>query len=110
MFRPDGIPVRSRLQVTFNEFRNADMEAKEIKRESPDHSKTYEVTDGDTLSSIAGRLLNDLALWRAIAIRNGIDDPRILTAGSRLMIPNLPFRDPETGDFYPANEPSAIRA
>src|SRR5438128_7804393 len=43
MFRPDGIPVRARLQVTFNEFRNTEMEAKEVKRESPDHTKTYEV-------------------------------------------------------------------
>ena len=110
MFRPDGIPVRARLQVTFNEFRNTEMEAKEVKRESPDHTKTYEVTDGDTLSSIAGRLLNDPTLWRAIAIRNRIDDPRNLTAGTRLMLPRLPFRDPESGQFYPADEAAAVRA
>src|SRR4030095_11104786 len=28
MFRPDGIPVRARLQVTFNEFTNAELEAR----------------------------------------------------------------------------------
>ena len=30
MFRPDGVPVRARLQVTFNEFRNVELEAKEM--------------------------------------------------------------------------------
>ena len=34
MFLPEGIPVRARLQVTFNEFTNAEFEAKEIKRET----------------------------------------------------------------------------
>ena len=34
MFLPDGTPVRARLQVTFNEFRNVDLEAKEVKRET----------------------------------------------------------------------------
>ena len=41
MFRPDGVPVRARVQVTFNEFRNADLEAKEVKRETADYTKTY---------------------------------------------------------------------
>ncbi len=35
MFLPDGSPVRARLQVSFHEFRNVDLEAKEIKRETP---------------------------------------------------------------------------
>jgi hypothetical protein len=37
-------------------------------------------------------------MWRPIAIRNGIDDPRHLAVGSQLVIPQLPFRDPETGE------------
>ncbi len=46
MFRPDGIPVRARLQVTFNEFRNVELEAKEIKRETADYSKRHTVGAG----------------------------------------------------------------
>ncbi len=34
MFLPDGTPVRARVNVTFNEYRNADLEAKEVKRET----------------------------------------------------------------------------
>ena len=98
MFRADGVPVRARLQVTFNEFLNVELEAKEIKRETADYSKVYVVRQGDTLSAIAGRLYDDPRMWRPIAISNGIDAPRALAIGRRLRIPQLPFRDPESGE------------
>lgn len=97
-FRPDGIPVRAKLQVTFNEFTNADTEAKEIKRQTADYSKTYLVHQGETLSQIAAKLYRDAALWRPIALRNQIENPRDLATGMRLLIPRLPYRDPETGE------------
>lgn len=98
MFRPDGVPVRARLQVTFNEFSNLDFEAKERKRETADFSKVHTVAQGETLSGIAGRVYENAALWRPIALRNRIDNPRILPVGLQLLIPRLPFRDPETGE------------
>ncbi|GJG89718.1 peptidoglycan-binding protein [Gemmatimonadetes bacterium T265] len=98
MFRPDGTPVRARVQVSFNEFRNGDLEAKEVKRETADYSKLYVVGQGETLSAIAGRVYDDPAAWRPIAVHNGIDDPRALAVGRRLLVPTLPFRDPETGE------------
>jgi Contractile injection system tube protein/LysM domain len=100
MFLGDGTPIRARLQVTFNEFRNAELEAKEVKRETADYSKVHEVVQGDTLATIALGAYNDPTLWRPIALRNGVDDPRRLEAGVRLMVPPLPFRDPETGVVY----------
>jgi hypothetical protein len=100
MFLPDGTPVRVRLQVTFNEFRNVDLEAKEIKRESPNFTKRYVVAEGEILSGIAGRTYGNPALWRVIAIRNRIDDPRTLDIGTALLVPPLPFRDPESGEVY----------
>jgi hypothetical protein len=98
MFRPDGVPVRARLQVTFNEFRNLEYEAKETKRETADFSKLHIVGQGETLSAIAGRAYENAARWRPIALRNRIDNPRDLAVGLRLVIPRLPFRDPETGE------------
>ncbi|MCW3066977.1 MAG: putative rane protein [Solirubrobacterales bacterium] len=100
MFRPDGVPVRARLQVTFNEFRNVELEAKEIKRETADYSKRHTVGQGETISGIAAAAYGDPAMWRPIAIRNGIDDPRELALGTRLAIPPLPFRDPESGEVF----------
>ncbi len=100
MFKADGIPVRARLQVTFNEFRNVDLEAKEVKRETADYSKLHVVKDGESLSLIAAREYGSAALWRPIALRNNLDDPLALRTGLRLIIPNLPFRDPESGEVY----------
>lgn len=100
MFLPDGTPVRARLSVTFNEFRNVELEAREIKRETADYSKLHEVSQGESLSTIAWRSYGNPALWRPIALRNGIDDPRTLVVGARLVIPQLPYRDPESGEVY----------
>src|SRR5215471_702694 len=99
MFRQDGVPVRARLQVTFNEFTNADTEAKEIKRQTAYYSKAYVVNQGDTLSGIAARLYKDASVWRPIALRNNIENPRDLQAGMQLLIPMLPYQDPETGEI-----------
>jgi nucleoid-associated protein YgaU len=100
MFRPDGTPVRARLQVTFNEFRNGDLEAKEIKRETSDYSRWHEVKQGETLNSIAWQAYGNPRLWRPIALRNGIDSPLALPTGLQLVVPHLPFRDPDTGEVH----------
>ena len=79
---------------------NAEMEAKETKRETADFTKVYQVADGDTVSAIAGRVYGNPALWRAIAVYNDVDHPRRLSVGLRLLVPRLPFRDPESGEVY----------
>jgi LysM repeat protein len=98
MFLPDGRPVRAKLTVTFNEFIDFDREAKEVNRQTANFTKVHVVAQGETLSGIAGRLYENPRAWRAIAIINGIDDPRALAIGQRLKIPALPFKDPETGE------------
>ena len=98
LFRSDGIPVRARLQVTFNEFTNAELEAKEIKRETADYTHRYVVAAGDTLSGIANKVYQNPRLWRPIALNNEIDDPRELPVGAELVVPQLPYSDPETGE------------
>lgn len=100
MFLPDGIPVRARLNVTFNEYCNTDLEAKEIKRETSDYSKRHLVSQGETLSSIAGDAYGDPRLWRIIAIANQLQYARNLAPGLKLVLPNLPYRDPESGKVY----------
>jgi hypothetical protein len=97
MFLPDGIPVRARLQVTFNEYRNTDLEAREIKRETADFSKRHVVVEGETLAQIAAREYSDPRLWRAIAVANQLQHARHLPAGLSLRLPNLPMRDPDSG-------------
>jgi hypothetical protein len=101
LFLPNGTPVRARLQVTFNEFKNAEQESKEVKRETADFTKIYEVGQHETLSNIAGRVYGNPRLWRPIALSNGFDNPLFIPVGTRLVIPHLPYRDPTTGEVYP---------
>lgn len=98
MFTNDGTPVRARVTVTFNEFIDAEREAREINRQTSDFSKVYVVTQGQTLSGIAAILYDNALLWRPIAVANNLDDPRAIQTGQSLLIPSLPFRDPETGE------------
>src|SRR6185295_11731972 len=98
LFADNGAPVRARLTVTFNEFIDAEREAKEVNRQTADFSKIHVVTVGETLSGIAGTFYENPQMWRPIAIANEIADPRDIVAGESLRIPTLPFIDPETGE------------
>jgi len=97
-FLEDGRPVRARVTVSFNEFIDADREAKEVNRQTADFTKIYVVGAGDTLSGIAAKLYDDPQIWRPLAVANNIDDPRAITPGQELSVPSLPYRDPETGE------------
>lgn len=98
-FLPDGRPVRARLDVSFSELIDPEREAKEVNRQTADFSKLHVVAQGETLSALAGRYYEDPLAWRAIALENGIDDPRRgLFVGRRLAIPALPYVHPETGE------------
>jgi nucleoid-associated protein YgaU len=92
--------VRARLTVTFNQYSNAELEAKEVKRETADYTKLHVVRQGETLAAIAAAVYGDPRLWRPIALRNRVDDPRRLAAGTRLTVPQLPYRDPGSGEVF----------
>jgi LysM repeat protein len=98
LFSEDGTPVRARLNCTFNEYIDPEREGKEISRRTADFTKIYVAVQGETLSGVAARVYEDPELWRSIAIRNGIDDPRTLAAGQSLVIPSLPTTDRFTGE------------
>src|SRR5690349_20017836 len=100
MFKPDGTPVRARITVTFSQYSNAELEAKEIKRETADYTKVHVVAQGDTLPSIAYACYGNARLWRPIALRNQIDDPRVLPLGASLAVPQLPYPDPDSGKVF----------
>lgn len=51
---------------------------------------------GETLSGLAHRYYEDWRVWRRIAERNSVTDPRAVAPGTVLLIPNRPL---ETGGF-----------
>ena len=87
MFLPEGIPVRATLSVTLKEYRDVDIQIKETDLHSADLTKTWTITQGESLWSIAAREYGTPADWRLIAEANNIDNPRILFTGQKLTIP-----------------------
>jgi len=89
LFTAEGIPIRAKVGLTLKEYRPVEIQVKESPTASPDFEKTWIVRRGDTLSGIAGLIFRDPGQWRAIAQANGIQDPRRLETGQRLVVPRL---------------------
>lgn len=89
LFRPDGVPLRARADVTFKLYQPPEFEKSEKPRGSADRTKTWRVTEGDTLWAIAAAEYGDPRWWRAIADENGIMNPRTLEPGTDLVVPPL---------------------
>ncbi len=87
MFLPEGIPVRATLNITLKEYREVELQVKEIALLSADLTKSWVVTQGDSLWAIAAREYGNPGDWRLIAERNNIENPRILKPGQKLAIP-----------------------
>lgn len=87
LFLPAGIPVRATLSVTLKEYREVDIQVKELDLRSANLTKSWVVKEGDSLWSIAAREYGDPADWRLIADANRIDNPRLLDTGRELVIP-----------------------
>jgi hypothetical protein len=50
---------------------------------------SYVVQWGDTLDLIAYREYGDATKWRPLALANGLEDPRALRPGQRLVVPDI---------------------
>jgi nucleoid-associated protein YgaU len=92
LFDPEGVPLRAKLAVKLKEYRPAEVQVREIQRNSPDVEKHYVVRRGDTLSGVAGLLYRDPGQWREIARASGILDPRRVEPGRQLVVPRLDKR------------------
>lgn len=91
MFLANGLPVRAKVQVAFQEYINPDLEDTGIRRETVDYTKRYQLGTDERLAAIAAREYGDPGLWRFIAAANALDNPEDLRAGDWLEIPRLPL-------------------
>lgn len=88
MFRSDGIPVRARLSITLKEYK-VGLSSRERNLSSPDKTKVFITKQGDSLWLIAHREYGTPFMWRAIADKNNLYNPRFLEPGTELIIPPL---------------------
>jgi hypothetical protein len=89
LFSPAGIPLRATLSVVLREYKTLHEQFPEQNQKSPDRTKSHIIQQGETLSGIAGQQYAQPAEWRAIAIANGVEDPRRLEPGTIVKIPPI---------------------
>jgi hypothetical protein len=82
-----GLPLRATVSLTLREYKTLDQQVAELNLRSPDHSKAYITSAGETITRIAERTSGDPRDWRAIADANRIEDPLGLSPGMRLTVP-----------------------
>jgi hypothetical protein len=89
LFSPKGIPLRATLTLSLREYRPLEEQFPQQNPSSPDRTHGHVVQRGDTLSRIAGEFYRRPGEWRAIAVENGLDDPRRLAPGMILTVPPI---------------------
>ncbi len=89
LFQPEGTAARASLTVTFKEYKTLPELIHEPPLQSSDKSKRRVIVGLDSLWSLAAREYGDATLWRPIAVRNDLDDPRDVGPGDWVMVPPL---------------------
>lgn len=86
MFLSDGTPARATLTVAFREYEEVNVE---VQRGLFIGSPTVRtIVEGDTLSKLAGETIGNPEDWRKLAEANNIENPRKLTSGRSIIIPD----------------------
>ena len=89
LFLPDGTPVRSTLDVTFQQVQDKDQHPPTNPTSGGvGGERVWSVSEGDTLAWIAYKEYGDANRWRLIADANRLTKVRQLTPGMLLEIPN----------------------
>ncbi len=86
MFDSDGTPVRAIVTIALEEYPQEPGKTNPTSG-SPMTRRARVMAAGDSLHSVAYAEYEDPALWRGLALFNGIDDPLRVRPGTRLLIP-----------------------
>jgi len=89
MFKPDGYPLRAKVNATFAEIIDDTLRTAEEGKESPDLTQYRQVQEGDTLPLMAYRIYGDSRYYLDVARVNGLKDFRNLTVGLTLQFPPI---------------------
>jgi len=87
VFRKDGTPIEAKAEISIDEKPEPESGQNPTSRAANSH-RAHTMIEGDSLQSVAYRLLGKATYWRAIADLNDIDDPLRLEPGTVLLIPS----------------------
>lgn len=88
LFTAQGKPVRATADIELQQAEEEGMQPKQNPTSGGEQVRaSYLVQPGDTLDLIAYREYGDATKWRPLALANGLENPRALRAGQRLLVP-----------------------
>ena len=87
-FFSNGKPARVKVSITLKPYVDVELRAKELSYESSNISKKRIFKEGDSLFDMAYREYNNTAMWRKIALSNGIENPLEIPFGTELLLPS----------------------
>jgi hypothetical protein len=89
LFKPNGEPLRAKVNLEFRGAMSPQEEALRANRSSPDLSHRIHVVDGDTLPLLCYRVYRDSSYYPEVARFNGLTNFRSLKPGTVLLFPPL---------------------
>ncbi|MDI9339686.1 MAG: hypothetical protein QM534_03865 [Sediminibacterium sp.] len=89
LFKPDGTPLRARVNVSFQAYIDAKTLALKEDKKSPDLTHSVLFKAGDTLPNLCYQIYGDVNYYKAVAEANNIIHYRNIAPGTRLYFPPL---------------------
>ncbi|MCB1986273.1 MAG: LysM peptidoglycan-binding domain-containing protein [Burkholderiales bacterium] len=89
LFKPNGVPLRAKVSLTFIEFQSSEEIAKEADNQSPDLTHYVVVKAGDTLPLLCYQIYQNSVYYPEVARANDLTHFRDLKPGMRLQFPPL---------------------
>ncbi len=89
LFRPDGTPLRAKVQTSFQSYTSETQLANEEGKNSPDMTHIVIVNGGDTLPLLCYQIYGDSSYYWRVAAVNNLIDFRNLQPGTQLLFPPL---------------------
>ncbi len=89
LFKPNGVPLRAKVTLTFIEYQSTEEISKEAENTSPDLTHIVEVKSGDTLPLLCYQIYQDCSYYTQVARINNLTHFRELKPGIKLQFPPL---------------------
>jgi hypothetical protein len=91
LFKPDGTPVRAKLEALFEEFVDPVTKAKQDNKNSPDMTHVRTIIDGDNLPMLCYEIYGDSKYYIQVAKYNNLTTINPLVLGTKIIFPRLSY-------------------
>lgn len=89
MFKPNGVPLRAKVSLSFKGFIDPVKEAQLANRSSPDLTHIVTIKEGDNLPFLCNKIYKNSKYYLKVAEINNLVNIRRLKVGSQIIFPPL---------------------